>query len=396
MNVAARPWFLLAALFAPLGVVAPKALVPLLFIAAIWRFGQGWRDGQWRRPFQGSNAVLAGAIAVWALLSCLWALDGAAALTTFAKLAAVLLATLVMLDGARRLEAEDSKFLFRVLAGTFVLAAILLGFETLSGAAGHEWLVWRGRRAEFDLTVLNRAGVLLLLAAWPVALVLWRRGHGVLAGLAIVATLAVVLLGVSSANQAAAVVGLAGAVAAWFLGRRFSRLLAFVLAVGVLAAPVLPTTLLAPKDIARHFDAAHYSGLHRLYIWHFTARRIAEAPVMGWGLDGARRIPGGDTKLPGGGNVMSMHPHNASLQIWLELGAVGALLAALLVAGLCRRAAALPHRADRAAATGLLLSALTVTNLSFGIWQTWWLAALGLAGIVFTLALRLNGNTKAR
>ncbi len=392
MKAATWPLFLLAALFAPLGVVAPKALVPLLFIAAIWQFGQGWRDGHWRRPFQGINAVLAGAIGVWALLSCLWALDGAAGLTTFAKLAGVLLATLVMLDGVRQVEAEDSGYLFRVLAGTFVLAAILLGFETISEAAGHEWLVWRGDRAEFDLTVLNRSGALLQLAAWPAALVLWRRGHGVLAGLAILAALAVLLLGVSSANKAAALVALAAAVAAWFLGQRFLRLLAFVLAVGVLAAPVFPTTLLAPQDLARHFDVAQYSGLHRLHIWHFTARRIAEAPVMGWGLDGARRIPGGDAKLPGGGNVMSVHPHNASLQIWLELGAVGALLAALLVAGLCRRAAALTHRADRAAATGLLLSALTVANLSFGIWQTWWLAALGLGGIVFALAARLNSK----
>ncbi|MEO2037667.1 MAG: hypothetical protein ABGW90_03050 [Martelella sp.] len=49
-------------------------------------------------------------------------------------------------------------------------------------------------------------------------------------------------------------------------------------------------------------------------------------------------------------------------------------------------------RADRAAATGLLLSALTVANLSFGIWQTWWLAALGLGGIVFALAARLNSK----
>ena len=78
--------------------------------------------------------------------------------------------------------------------------------------------------------------------------------------------------------------------------------------------------------------------------------------------------------------------------ITLGPGAVGAVLAAIFLAGLWLRAGAMPNRAARAAATGLLLSALTVANLSFGIWQTWWLAALALGGLVFVLALRINSK----
>ncbi|MFP6749433.1 MAG: O-antigen ligase family protein [Alphaproteobacteria bacterium] len=388
----ALPLFLLAGLFAPLGVIAPKALAPLLLAVALWRWALHWRDGHWRRPLRGAGAVLAGLIALWALLSGLWAMDGMAALATFAKLAGVLLATLILLDGLKRLEAGDKDPLRKTLVWSFAAAVALLGFETFSGAAGHDWLVWQGRPQDFDLTVLNRSGIVLLLAAWPTALVLWQQGRRRWALGALLAAFAVVMAGVSSSNQVAAVLALSGAVLAWFSGRRLPRVLALVIAAGVLAAPVLPSSWLAPKNLAPYFDEANYSALHRLHIWNFTAQRIADKPVMGWGLDAARRIPGGDTKLAGGGNVMNMHPHNAFLQIWLELGAVGAVLAAIFLAGLWLRAGAMPNRAARAAATGLLLSALTVANLSFGIWQTWWLAALALGGLVFVLALRINSK----
>ncbi|MBC8241090.1 MAG: O-antigen ligase family protein [Alphaproteobacteria bacterium] len=203
------------------------------------------------------------------------------------------------------------------------------------------------------------------------------------------------MLGVSNSNQIAAALGLVGAILAWRTGPWLQRLLAAIFVVGVLGAPLLPTTLLAPERLAGYFDSSHYSGLHRLHIWHFTAQRIVEAPVLGWGMDASRRIPGGDTGLPGGGNAMGLHPHNASLQIWLELGATGAILWAVLLAGLWFRAGALGRRSQRAVATGLLLAGLTVANLSFGIWQTWWLVALSLGGIMFALAVRLRPDQES-
>jgi O-antigen ligase len=382
----AMPVFLLAILFAPMSVIAPKGLVPLLFVGALWLLIRRLRQGQAWRPFAGVTAIAAAAVAAWALLSALWALDGTAALITFAKLAGVCLSALIVLDSLKDLDHGDRQYLGWVLVGAFVLAALLLAGEGLSGLAGHKWLVWQGRRDEFDLTVLNRAEALLLLSAWPAALVLWQQGHRIIALAAVAVAAAVIMLGVSNSNQAALLLALPIAALACWAGPWLQRLLAVLVAIGTLAAPLLPATVLAPERMSVYFDENHYSGLHRLHIWHFASQRITEAPVLGWGLDAARRIPGGDQKLPGGGNVMSVHPHNASLQIWLELGGIGAVLWALLLAGLWLRAAALPQPSARAAATGLFLSALVVANLSFGIWQTWWMAALGLSGVIFALA----------
>ena len=89
---------------------------------------------------------------------------------------------------------------------------------------------------------------------------------------------------------------------------------------------------------------------------------------------------------------MSVHPHNASLQIWLELGGLGALLATILVIALWRTVGALTDPAARAAATAMLLSALIVANLSFGIWQTWWMATLTVGAVLWTVALQVSSK----
>ena len=64
------------------------------------------------------------------------------------------------------------------------------------------------------------------------------------------------------------------------------------------------------------------------------------------------------------------HPHNAALQIWVELGAVGAALAFLIFAFLLRSIARL--YADAAAPRlALVAGAGMVALVGHGAWQGW-------------------------
>src|SRR5207302_8324015 len=78
-------------------------------------------------------------------------------------------------------------------------------------------------------------------------------------------------------------------------------------------------------------DSFKVSAGHRLLIWSFTGEHIAERPLLGWGLDSSRAIPGGNSEIRPGQNWLSLHPHDAALQVWLELGMPGAVLVALLL-----------------------------------------------------------------
>ena len=79
-----------------------------------------------------------------------------------------------------------------------------------------------------------------------------------------------------------------------------------------------------------------------------------------------------------------MHPHDAALQIWLELGLPGVLLFAALWLGLLRRAASQADRLRRATSVAAMTAYLVISAVSFGVWQSWWLAvgALAMLGAV--------------
>jgi O-antigen ligase len=137
-----------------------------------------------------------------------------------------------------------------------------------------------------------------------------------------------------------------------------------------------------------------WSGIHRLLIWRFGADRIAERPLLGWGMDASRAIPGGKTKFndllptlhyPGDAEAMPLHPHDAALQWQLELGIPGLLLGLTLVVWVIYRIGWRRDRpiGERAAALALAAAALVVGLLSFGIWQAWWLSTLWLTASLF-------------
>ena len=118
---------------------------------------------------------------------------------------------------------------------------------------------------------------------------------------------------------------------------------------------------------------------HRAEIWSFVAGRIAEKPALGWGLDSSRAMPGGKDKIDGTAERLPLHPHNGILQLWLELGAVGAAIgAAIAMLTAWRATAPGEDPAARFAMAGALAAALPVYATAYGAWQGWWMATLWL------------------
>ena len=94
---------------------------------------------------------------------------------------------------------------------------------------------------------------------------------------------------------------------------------------------------------------------------------------------------------------LPLHPHNLGLQIWLELGAVGAYLIAMVAAAaawtcaVTKRASRFANAATAATATALFL----ISSLSFGAWQDWWTAVSALAFVLVLFVRRLPANAGA-
>ncbi|WBV41734.1 O-antigen ligase family protein [Pseudoroseomonas cervicalis] len=393
---------LLAALLGPLAAVlqskamAPLGLVTLAACIALAR----WRQGRW--PVPRGAALAAGlALAAWAGLSTLWAPEPARSAKEAASLAVILLLAAAAGTALRREpEAERRRLAQALLAGLGLgLAAAL--FDHASGSALRAAV--RGLKEippqlTFGLkpAVSVMALLLPLLASGP-----WPRARR---ALLLLAGGVLLLLLPGDTAKLAALAGLAVALLA-LAWPRGGRGLGLALGAGMAAVLLAAPLALGPalQRVGPVVERLPPSAIHRLVIWQFGLERAAEKPLLGWGMESARALPGADdapdpARLAALGvrspalldwfaaphlTVMPLHPHNGPLQIRLELGWIGTALAALALALL---GAAAGRLALPAGALGALASGFVTFLASFGAWQPWWLCSLGLA-LAFGMAL---------
>jgi O-antigen ligase len=376
----------------PLAVFAPLGMAPLAALAALAALPAALhRNASW--PV--AAAALLGLLCLWAAVTSLWALDRGAAFVTAMQLTGVAAAAFVLHAAASTAtQAERERALGLLGAGIAVAALLVLVDMSTENALTR--LLRAGLRLPLPtwenahIVAPNRGATILSLATVPAAVLLWMHGRRVAAALLVLLVALAVASTVNLSSKTGLAVGLVCAVAAWHRPRASARVLAVVLVAAFVVVPPLARLIPEPQRVweALSINASLH---HRLTIWRFAAERIGEAPVLGWGMNAARSIPGGRDRIelrrtdPGSGEVevveeekLPLHPHNAVLQIWLELGAVGAALAAALLLLLVRRAGADP------AMLACIATAAAISSVSYGIWQSWWLSSVALVAAIVT------------
>ncbi len=397
-NIAAPLLTGAAFIVGPLALLAPLGLAPLLSVVAAGLVVCAIVE----RRVPAVSIDLAGVLALLcglALLSALWAVDPATSLDRAVRLAVESLEGLLLLDAAARLAPAARRRVLGALTLGLALTVALFVVDALTGGA-----VMRALHGVKPPSVTNRGATVLAILLWPA--LAWLAGtRGLWPALVGAAAGA---LGVALSPAASAHLALAGAavtvVLAWPLGRAAARVALVAAPLAVLAMPVVPHLIRPPEAPPVPALLRKPSAQHRLVIWDFVDHKIAERPLLGWGLESSRAIPGGQEMAqvihPDGFWMpvarLPLHPHNGALQLWLELGIVGALLGAALVAAVLRRLAApdLPPFARAAGLAAVAAAALEV-SLSYGLWQSWWVAALWFAGGFVAIALRDGSSAGA-
>jgi O-antigen ligase len=272
----------------------------------------------------------------------------------------------------------------RLLSGLATVAgvlALLLLFEALTSAAGYKvllGLIGQTVRPDYAIKIVAQGLYVLTLLAppalaavsgrtrWILGLVL---GAGII-GPALVFGYDAPLLALACAILAAGLVlGLPS------LG---PRLLAGLSAGGFLLAPVLAKGAFALGLDERIAPLLSESWLQRLGYWGKAVDWIWARPLPGWGLDASRAF----------GPGIQLHPHNAPLQIWMELGLIGAVAAAIVWASIFSGLSRPVRTPAAAAATATAVAYLIFGAVSFGVWQEWWLALGALSALACILVLR--------
>ena len=351
----------------PLGFAPLVGLVGLLCIPAV-------RIGAREAPLAIVLLILVG----WSALSTLWSPHRPAELEDSVALKLALQAPLYWAAwwAARRADPALRRLTLRIFAWGLALYGVVLLVEAFTGAGIYQALrSAMGDPIRPDLARKNIAqGSFVLALLWPVALAGGVRA-GAPAWLALPMAAGTALLAnhfLSDAPTLAVALALAvaGLVLVW--PRSAPKALGVGAALLIVAMPLAVLAIRA-FGLGQHLPV---SWAQRVGYWTYALERVAEHPWRGWGLDASRAFS----------PHIQLHPHNGPLQLWLELGLLGVVTAALVWVFAFRRLAR-DQRSLVAAGTAASAAVYVFFGaVSFGVWQEWWMALGALTALIAALA----------
>jgi len=403
-----------------LAITVPRATTTALMLPIVLVIGLALatRRLQALRVDISAPLVAITAFGVWSILSALWSADPIASATKplyiLGGAAGLALLGAILTETRRDLLVPIA---YGVLIG-FAIGATFQAIETVSNQAitravyniapftraGQEKhiVLTDGMVTAISETNINRRAAIVTLLSLPMALLAVGVLQGAvrrlaLGGLAVLAAITLIASGHQSSQLAillgAAALALAVVTRTWAL-----RLVA--------VAWIAATLLIVPIALGLHAAGLHNpdSGVFRtarmrIVIWHHTAEKVMAAPVLGVGADATPNTKAGelmhDEFVGADGDRFrkgARHAHNAYLQVWYELGAVGALLFAALGVAVVTAIG----RANLMAQPFLLAQMATTAGMiasSYSIWQLWFQAAIGLGLLGLLLATALLPRT---
>jgi O-antigen ligase len=390
------------AVIAPLvSIYAPLFMAPLLLIAALG-IGLSALFARHPVPVLGRPLLmLLGLIVLWGALSSLWSIAPKASVMTSLQLLALFTSGAVVLGGVALLDGAQAARIGRWLVIGMIAALVVYTIEITLDSPIQSLI--RERREAFEgiYSPFNRGLAVLALLLPPAALALRRGGHRLLALGLLAATIAIVYLYYGSSIAVGVTCGIVAGTLSFFGRGAMIRLIGWLVAVMILVAPYVAREAISPTVLdAVGKESSSISVPHRLVIWRFVATKALEQPLIGWGLDAARAFPEGKTTAPVTTlscqppcstevEQLPLHPHNMVLQWWLELGLPGAALGAMALLWLFYLIPRLTlDRVEQGLLAGQLTAGIAIAGLSYGAWQSWWLATLALAMSLSAAVLR--------
>jgi O-antigen ligase len=357
------------------------------------------------------------ALCGYALVSLLWAPKPAAAAVGIGGVMVVYACTKIMIAAGEQSEPVLRWAALRGFMTGVIVAGILCSLDLALKRVPSVWLLNEipeltssfGRRhlaiAAGKIVGISDAGIdrtitVLALCLLPVWLAtsqidhIWSRRSTV----ALVATIAITILFASTHQTSQAAFIASGVVRiAYKIHKKFGRA---VLMTGWATAVflVVPLSIFALENLKLNESRWLFSSARtRVVIWGQLGRASAKAPILGVGARGSA-IFETDTAISGGRSVPKSkkddgkvaHPHNVYLQIWYELGAVGAALFFMVGALVIRAVTQQNERQEVHSAMFFTLIATMIAS-SYSLWQLWLVCGIALA--VWAYAMARSGES---
>lgn len=334
--------------------------------------------------------------AAYPLLSAFWALESRRTFTIVLMCVAIAVASALIFQRAGRLqEAFRPAVAYGVPVIVFVslIDVVLdLPIRTLFAEWGVVWVgqpAMVGKTGQIEQGIINWSMAILTLSLFPYLNATRDASRGQLWKQALrFSVAAALLLTAFLSTHESSKVAICVGIALYGLAHLSKRLTLGIVLAGWLAS-VAATPLIMSGALPFAGKATHLvqSSLEiRFRIWRVALNDIAAHPWRGTGI-GSTRVEFRE-KSQNKGNFyktgIAAHSHNWFLDLWRELGAVGAAFAVMGIAVIAHRLlVTLPRVSPELIAfTGLVL---TMSTGSFSLWAPWYLCAIGMSFAMFGL-----------
>lgn len=368
-------WIVMAVLTPLFGFLGARGFAPGIAVAGLLCLPLARPKGP-----DIAGLILFALLVEWAVISALWSpAPFPRTLHDLGRFTGLHLAQEVVFAGAlivtaRSLEPQAARRALIWMGGGLLALAAVLMIEGLTGAALFQRLqplIGAKVRPDMAMRSVNQGGYVLAALFWPTVAGFYSGGRTILAQtLALAVGVTLVLLHVSA--PALALLTSIGVFAVVYWGGRWAVRGVMALTVGLtLITPWLLRSLAEDGVFHSIRPRLPPSWAARVDIWTFTAARMGEKPLFGWGLDASRTFK---ERIP-------LHPHDAPLQLWFELGVPGAVLGALVWIFIFGQFAKAADRRRLFAAAGCATASVCfiIGAFSFSIWQEWWFCLCALA-----------------
>lgn len=324
--------------------------------------------------------VLATAFVGLAWASVAWSIVPAQSWRGAVQITAIFAAAIVVLSN-RIPSGQTLMTLSRLMPLAFALGAVILCADAATGY--HLQSIIAGGKVA-PPTKYNRGANYLVLVALPLLAQAFDRRDWSSAFLVTASLTVMLALGPGMTARIAAAVG----IVIFGIALIEPRIVAWGIAIGSVALAGLTPILLRTLAENHTFIAAHIlisphlyiSGIQRLELWNYMTTAVFQRPMLGWGLWSVRWLPASLQHLsPYYGN----YPHNQWLELWIETGTLGPVLALGLVLIVLARTRRSQPQTFQPFAYAALATALTTSVADFQITTDSWWAALVASAYLF-------------
>ena len=372
-------------LLGPIAAFAKKGTVVLLILPLLTINRNVLNSNSIKYFFLNKIFICIHILFLWSCISLSWSSNSS--FFDLLRIFSIIYLSIFFIQSLEKLNANQISIVLRVLSFTFIFLLIVLLFEVISDSSIHKLIrpydnVARDGEWVPYIKIISSRGTSILccfsiLLAILISIISKNKFFGFF-------YLTLSLFVCSNLPMQASLLSIITGIIIFIISIKFPKLILRLSFFGLILGTLIFPFVMNSVDIKKDYDIMNVEfsrGLNqRLVIWDYSSELISKRILFGHGFDSSRYLSRKAemyentnwSKLP-------LHPHNLWLQIWLELGLIGAIIFCIFLFNVYKSVLKYDFSTlDLSIISASLASVSILSLISFGIWQFWWISLIGI------------------